>query len=275
MKPAIIAMLNKKGGVGKTSTCTHLAGAMAHEGKQVLLVDNDPQGSLGRGFFGPEVIDVLPKEKTLAALFDPALRVTPKSLIVPTGFGKLHIIPTNSQHYEPLNVNPPQEAKHDFRALRSFLRPLDRYDAILIDCPPNFYFCSWAALLAADYVIIPTQPEDYGVQGLVDATRVIEGARQYNPGLNLLGYLVSRVNAQWATHRRYEHDLRQVYEGQVLNEVIPMSPYFLSAYEERKPIGYHRPYSPAAMAVRAVSTEIQSRIKRINVHSKAEVIAHG
>ena len=80
---------------------------------------------------------MLPKEKTLAALFDPALRVDPKSLIVPTGFGQLHIIPTNSQHYEPLNVNPPQEAKHDFRALRSFLRPLDRYDIILIigRCP--------------------------------------------------------------------------------------------------------------------------------------------
>ena len=54
MKPAIIALLNKKGGVGKTSTCTHLAGALAQEGKRVLLVDNDPQGSLGRGFFGPE-----------------------------------------------------------------------------------------------------------------------------------------------------------------------------------------------------------------------------
>lgn len=275
MKPAIIALLNKKGGVGKTSTCTHLAGALAQEGKRVLLVDNDPQGSLGRGFFGPEVVDVLPKEKTLAALFDPDRKVAPRSLIVPTGFSHLDIVPTNSQCYEAFNVNPPQEAKYDFRALRTFLHSLDRYAFVIIDCPPNFYFCSWAALLAADHVIIPTQPEDYGVQGLVDATHVIEGARQYNPDLNLLGYLIGRVQSQWATHRRYEYDLREVYGELVFEQCIPMSPYFLSSYEERKPIGHHRPYSPAAIAIRGVSSEMQARIREINANTKTKELVHG
>jgi chromosome partitioning protein len=275
MGTVTIAMLNKKGGVGKTSTCTHLAGTMTSQGKRVLLIDNDPQGSLGRGFFGPEVVDVLPKERTLAALYDPECSVSPSSLIVSTNFDRLDIVPTNSQHYEQYNSNPPQEARHDFQALRSFIRSTTGYDYVVIDCPPNFYFCSWSALLAADCVIIPTQPEDYGVQGLVDAVGVIEGVQEYNPTLRLLGYLISRVNPNWATHRRYEHDLRAAFDGQVFHQTVPMSPHFLSSYEERVPIVYHRPQSKAAEAMGELAREIDQRVHGVFTAEDQRVLAHG
>ena len=99
---------------------------MARQGHRVLLIDNDPQGSLSRGFFGTQAVERLSKESTLAALYDKAPSATPGTLIVRTEFKNIDLMPT-SQEYDPYNINPPHAAPYDFEALRRFIAATHGY----------------------------------------------------------------------------------------------------------------------------------------------------
>src|SRR5258708_39510601 len=88
-----MTFLNQKGGVGKTSTCFHLSGALARLGKRVLLIDNDPQGSLTQGFFGPSGLRSIRPELTITAAYDPESDPAPEAPIRPTGFDRIAIAP--------------------------------------------------------------------------------------------------------------------------------------------------------------------------------------
>src|SRR3954468_330772 len=96
-RPLSVCFLNRKGGVGKTSSIYHLAGSLASVNKRVLVCDFAPQGSLSQGFFGPVAVENLPKAKTAAALFDDAYDPRPADLIVPTGIPNISILPANSE----------------------------------------------------------------------------------------------------------------------------------------------------------------------------------
>ncbi len=274
MPATTIAMLNKKGGVGKTSSCFHLAGALAKLKYRVLLIDNDPQGSLSRGFFGTEAVESLPKEATLAALYDDAIPAGPETLIVQTEFKNIDIVPT-SQEYDPYNVNPPHTAPYDFEALRHFVAGTDGYDFILIDSPPNLYFCSWTALLAADYAIVPVQTEDFGVQGLVDVNHVVKEAVTYNGDLKILGYLITMYDKRRATHRDYAGDLREAFPNAVFEQMVPDSATFTASLVHRKPVSFFRPKSAAALAMKALAEEIIARTSREAETPAERVTAHG
>src|SRR4051812_22592252 len=164
--PFVVAFLNRKGGVGKTSCCHHLAGCFARAGRRVLLVDADPQASLTQGFWGPERTESLAKEETLACLFDDGLDPDPARLISPAPVEGAWILPS-SAHVDAFNLPVARDPGPVQLALRDFLGEVKGdFDVILIDCPPNLYLCSWNALLAADFVIVPFQPEDYGSQGI-------------------------------------------------------------------------------------------------------------
>jgi chromosome partitioning protein len=96
-------------------------------------------------------------------------------------------------------------------ALMQFLADAPAYDIVLIDCPPNLYQCSWNALLAADWIVIPVPPEDFGTQGLRVIHQGIEQAQKNESSLQLLGHLVTRFDSRLLIHRRYEGKLRQLY----------------------------------------------------------------
>lgn len=275
MEPVAIAVLNQKGGVGKTSTCVSIAGALAYEGRRVLLIDNDPQASMSRGFFGPNAVANLPREATLAAIYDDTPSITPASLIVETGIAGLDIVPTSRRHFEPYNFNPPDRAPYDFRRLRQFVSEISEYEVILIDCPPNLYFCSWAALMAADYVIVPTPPEEYGAQGLSDTNEMIVEARHYNPTLRLLGYLITMYERDGATHRLYRAGFREAFGDLLFENVVPRSKHFPAAYHERKPLSHYRTLSGAGRAMFTLAHEVLGRIERIRSESHERDVAHG
>jgi chromosome partitioning protein len=173
-KPIAVAMLNRKGGCGKTSTCHHLAGSFARDGRRVLLVDMDLQASLTQGFFGPQATETMPKGHTVAGLFDDAFDPDPEHMIVPTGFDRIEIAP-GSNLLDDYNVPRPQESGERQLALRRSLKEAGPgRDVILIDCPPNLHLCSWSALLAADFIVVPLQAEDYGVQGVTYIQRAFD-----------------------------------------------------------------------------------------------------
>ena len=98
----------------------------------------------------------------------------------------------------------------------------DRYDVILIDCPPNLHLCSWAALVASDYLIVPLQPEDYGAQGIIDVQESVALVTELaNPDLSLLGYLITMFNARKSIHKMYEETLREQYGNDVFTTPSP------------------------------------------------------
>jgi chromosome partitioning protein len=146
--------------------------------------------------------------------------------------------------------------------LRIFLDDVrDRYDLILIDCPPNLHLCSWAALVASDHLIVPLQPEDYGAQGIAEvqdsAARVIDGP---NPSLTLLGYLITMVAPRRAIHQLYEEKLRAAHGADVFTARIPEAADYVEAVARRLPIAQHKPRSAAAKAIKAVAEELLARL---------------
>ena len=161
----VICLLNQKGGVGKTSTCHHLAGTLVRDQKTVLLVDNDPQSSLTQGLWGPMATREIDPAETVAAILGNE-EPYPAAVIKPTGIARIDLVP-GSKRATSLNVPDPHlvDPARQF-ALKQFLDEVkDAYNYVLIDCPPNLHLCSWSALVASDYLIVPLKPEDYGRRG--------------------------------------------------------------------------------------------------------------
>ena len=258
--PITVAMLNRKGGCGKTSSCHHLAGAFARDGKRVLLVDMDPQASLTQGLLGPQATEDMDKRFTVAALFDDAHDPDPDEIVRPTAFERISLAP-GSNALDDYNVPRPQETGELQLALRRFLRETESdHDVTLIDCPPNLSLCSWSALLAADLVVVPVQAEDYGAQGIIYIQRAFDLAvAHHNPRLRLAGYLVTMFNKSLGIHAAYDHQLRALYGDQVFRSVIPLAKDYKEAVAARQPVGSYKPRSAAAKAVKAVADELLER----------------
>ncbi len=258
--PRTVALLNKKGGVGKTSTCHHLSGALAQLGRRVLLVDTDPQASLTQGLLGPDLARDLPPVETITTIFDTGGPPV-SELVRPTEIPGVSILP-GSEALEDLNVTRPATTGPLQYALRDALADVgDRFDLVFIDCPPNVQLCSWAALVAADGVVVPLQAEDYGAQGLVAIRRSIRQVQtEANPSLVLIGYLITMFNKAIGVHTTYEADLRQVYGTDVFSAVVPLAKDFKEAVIKRRPVGHYKPRSAPAKAIAALAAELLDRL---------------
>jgi chromosome partitioning protein len=255
-----ICLINQKGGCGKSSTCFHLGGSLAKLGYRVLLVDADPQGSLSQAFFGSAAIEELATAETLAAIFDEETLVESQGLVVSTPIENISIVRANQSL---ARFNQPQPEKVGLRqyAVAELLKTLaDGYDFVLIDCPPNLYLCSWSGLLAADTVLIPVPPEDFGTQGLRAVHAAINNARLLNPKLNLLGHVVTRVDRRLSVHRHYEQALRSIYADQVLETTIPEASAFKVSLACRQPVSHYSPKSKAGLQTARLAEEIQVRM---------------
>ena len=268
LAPLVVAMLNRKGGVGKSSCCLHLGGSFARAGKRVLLVDMDPQASLSQGLFGPQATEALDRRDTVVALFDDRCDPDPVRIIRPTPFDRLSIA-SGSNALERFNVPEPEAAGEYQRVLRTFLREAaPAFDVILIDCPPNLHLCSWNALLAADWVMVPLQAEDYGAQGITHVQRAIDAAlAKYNPTLRLLGYLVSMFQKRLGVHMAYDHQLRQLYAGDVFAEFVPNAKDFKEAVAARMPLSAYKPRCASAKAMDAIAAEMVARAGRLSAEA--------
>lgn len=134
------------------------------------------------------------------------------------------------------------------------------FDLILIDCPPNLQLCSWAALLASDFVVIPVIPEDFSSQGLIYVQQAIDLAMtRKNPRLRLLGYMMTMYNRQLGIHKAYEKLLREQYRDLVMEHSFPLATAYKEAVSRRRPIADDKPKSAAAESVGDLATEILDR----------------
>jgi chromosome partitioning protein len=258
-----ICLINQKGGCGKSSTCFHLAGHFAQQGLNVLLIDADPQASLSQGFFGSAAIECLLPEDTLAALFDENRYASIGTLATPTIYPGIAVVRAN-QALVPHNTPCPETTGLKQQTLRAAVEEASDFDLVLIDCPPNLYQCSWNALVAADFVLIPVPPEDFGTQGLRVVHQAVENARGLNPRLQLLGHLVTRYDGRLLVHQSYTQRLRKLYGDQVLGTMIPEATAFKVALACRKPVTMYASTSKAAKATQSLGEEILRRVSHRN-----------
>ncbi|WP_165074401.1 ParA family protein [Paludisphaera rhizosphaerae] len=256
----VITALNQKGGVGKTSTCYHLAGALALTGKRVLLVDNDPQASLTQGFLGPQATRALDPSETIAAVYHQEAMA--EQVIRGTHVPGIELL-AGGRSAGSFNIPDPHLAEWPLQmALRDFLAEVaDAYDLVMIDCPPNLHLASWTSLVASDALLVPLQPEDFGAQGIADVQesidRVVSGP---NPALKLLGFLVTMSNPRLSVHKGFEQLLRTHYGDAVFTTTIPISTDYKEAIVQRQPVAQYKPKGAATKVMKALGDEIFARL---------------
>jgi chromosome partitioning protein len=258
---AVVTLLNQKGGVGKSTTTFHLGGTLAKLGRRVLLVDNDPQASLTQGAIGGDAALALPGEASLAAVYagEP---VRPGDLVRPLPFPNLELLP-NTEHSARFNLAEPHARPWAEQValveMMGVLGPL--YDVVLVDCPPNLYLATWAALAASDAVIIPVQPEDYGIQGLTAVERSINMVQAtVNPRLTMLGVVVSMYGARKVIHQTYDELLRATYGDAVFATRVPHAVDLPEATMNHTPLPWYKPRSAPTKALAALANEVLERL---------------
>lgn len=262
--PFVVTFLNRKGGVGKTSTCHHIGGVLAKAGNRVLLLDMDPQVSLTQGLLGARTALSLVREETLACLFDDHLNPDPVRIIRPTAFAGLFIAPGSTalnryDHPEP--TAPGATGGQLAFALREFVDEVrGQYDAILIDCRPTLNLLSFSTLLAADGIVVPLTPEDYGSMGIPHVLQLVRRAQEkYNQNLRLYGYLLTMTRKRLGIHATYTRQLRTHYATDLFTATIPDLKDYKEAITLQQPISFYKPRTPACAAAEAVAVELIRR----------------
>ena len=182
-----IGICNNKGGVGKTTICFCLGGALAEMGKKILLVDMDQQGSLSSSFL-PDIHN-LPIVITDTLLDD---QKSIKGTIMKTEFENIDIAPANLSLGRIEDELLSERDSHYYLADK--LEEIqEEYDIILVDAPPNLGLATWSVLTASEGAIIPLEAQDYSVKGTGCVHGVIEKVRKRaNPNLTILGYIINR-----------------------------------------------------------------------------------
>jgi chromosome partitioning protein len=244
-----IALVNLKGGAGKSTTATALAVGLARRGHRTLLIDTDPSGNAswtvlgGQGAEGPTLAAVL----TRHAAADEAIRPTPTR--------GLDLLPADSD-LGGVNVALAQELGRDTR-LRSALAALEgRYDVVLLDTGPQLTTLLVNALVAAEEVIVPLDAGVYAVLGLVELERVIaEVSEAYNPGLRLAGLVLTKVQRNNVS-RDVEAELRARYGPLVFNATIPLSAKVEESHSRGLTVVDFAPKSAPALAYTELVTEV-------------------
>lgn len=249
----IIAIINQKGGVGKTTTAINLSAALGELGKKVLLIDLDPQGNTSSGL-GIE------KEQVEDCIYDVLLNEVPlqEAIISEVTMG-LDVVPATI-NLAGAEVELVSEMARENRLKEAVNTMRGTYDYIFIDCPPSLGLLTVNALVAADKLLIPIQCEYYALEGV---TKLLESMKRVksllNPSIDIFGVLMTMYDGHTNLSKQVVEEVRSYFGDKVFDMVIPRTVKLSEAPSYQQPITQYEPNGKGSIAYMEVAKEVIER----------------
>ncbi len=250
----IVSFSNQKGGVGKTTSCVNIAAQIAKKGKNVLMIDMDPQGNATSGLG-------LPKAKIKKTIYDVIIgKCDISETIIKTKFKNLSVVPAN------IDLAGAELELYDMEEDENFAKLAvdsvkDKYDYIFIDCPPSLGMLTVKALSISDGVVIPMQCEFYSLEGMTQLFNTVKKIKQmYNPELQIVGILLTMYNSRLTLTNQVVAELKKYYSEKLFKVPISRTVRISEAPGYGEPICYHDPYGKGSLEYAAVAKELMLRI---------------
>ena len=248
----IIAVVNQKGGVGKTTTAVNLTAALTEAGKKVLLCDFDPQANATSGLG-------VDKRKVHKSGYDVVINQLPAAeAIVHTPYGD--VLPSTADLAGAAVELIAMESPH-YQLKKGLDAVKDQYDVILIDCPPSLEMLSINSLAAADGLLVPVQCEYYALEGLADLMTTLRLVKKrINPDLEIFGVALTMFDGRTNFSTQVAQEVRRHFPGKVYATVIPRNIRLAEAPSHGLPVTVYDRSSRGAQAYRAMAQEILKKI---------------
>ena len=247
-----IAVVNQKGGVGKTTTAVNLTAALKEAGLRVLLCDFDPQANATSGFG-------IDKRKTKHSIYDVLINNVPtKDAIVETKYGD--VLPATADLAgAAIELISTEYREHQLEKCLEQVK--ENYDVILIDCPPSLEMLTLNGLAAADSILVPVQCEYYALEGLSDLMSTLRMVkRRINPKLEIFGVILTMFDGRTNFSTQVAQEVRRHFPGKVFLTAIPRNIRLAEAPSHGMPVTAYDRSSKGAVAYRAVAEECKAKL---------------
>ena len=247
-----IAVVNQKGGVGKTTTAVNLTAALKELGLKVLLIDFDPQANATSGFG-------IDKRKAKHSVYDVLINNIPAAeAIVATNYGD--VLPSSANLAgAAVELLYTEGREHQ---LQNVIAPVkDAYDVIFIDCPPSLEMLTLNSLAAADSILVPVQCEYYALEGLADLMNTLRMVKKrVNPKLDIFAVALTMFDGRTNVSTQVAQEVRRHFPGKVFATVIPRNVRLSEAPSHGLPVTEYDRSSKGAAAYRAMALEIKEKL---------------